>query len=78
MSAIELKLEIIKRITTIDNESILKEILQIINLEQALEKEFVLSENEIKAVQKGLEDIEAGRVYSSEVADMKLKEWLKK
>jgi hypothetical protein len=78
MSATELKLEIIKKITAIDDELILEEIFRVVVAESKLEGMYKLSDEEKKAVQAGLEDVRAGRVYSSEVADNMIKEWLKK
>ncbi len=39
---------------------------------------YSLTDEEHKAIDKGLNDIKENRVYSSEDADNMLKEWLKK
>lgn len=39
---------------------------------------YPLTESEKNAVEKGLADIEEGRVYSSEVAENMIKGWQKK
>lgn len=57
---------------------LLEEIFRVVNAESELEGMYKLSAEERKAVQAGLEDVKAARVYSSEVADNMIKEWLKK
>lgn len=78
MSATELKLEIINKITSITNTEILLEIFRLVNLESKLETSFILSEEEKKAIELGLNDIKEGRVYTNEQADNLIQEWLKK
>ena len=78
MSATELKLQIINKVTSIKDESILEEIYKLVNLESDMEASYTLTEVEKKAIDLGLKDIKEGRVYSSEVADRMMKEWRKK
>jgi hypothetical protein len=78
MSATELKLQIISKVTSIKDELILEEIYKLVNLESDMEAVYTLSETEKKAIDLGLKDIREGRVYSSEVAESMLKEWRKK
>jgi hypothetical protein len=78
MSVTELKLQIISKITSIEDELVLEEIHRLVTMESEMDAIYRFSDPERKAVQAGLEDIKAGRVYSSEVADNMIKEWLKK
>ena len=78
MSATELKLQIINKITTIEDELILEEIYKLVNLESEMDSVYRLTDDERKAIDIGIKDISEGRVYSSEAADNMIKEWLKK
>ena len=78
MSATELKLQIINKVTSIKDELILEEIYKLVNLQSDMEVTYVLTDMEKKAIELGLADIKEGRVYSSEAAEDKMKEWLKK
>jgi hypothetical protein len=78
MSATELKLKIINKVTSIKDELILEEIYKLVNLESDMEVVYTLTEAEKKGIDLGLKDIKEGRVYSSEVAESMLKEWRKK
>ncbi len=78
MSATELKLEIIKKLTEIEDEIVLEEIYRLLTAETQIEGIYALSDGEIESVQVGLEDAMAGRVYTSEEARAMVKEWLKK
>jgi predicted transcriptional regulator len=78
MSASELKLHIINKVSSINDASILKEIYKLVNMESEIDTEYRLSAEEKKAIELGLKDIEEGRVYTSEQADNMLKEWLRK
>jgi len=78
MSVTELKLQIINKVTSIKDESILEEIYKLVNLESDMEASYTLTEDEKKAIDLGLKDIKEGRVYSSEAAESMMKEWRKK
>jgi predicted transcriptional regulator len=78
MSASELKLHIINKVSSINDASILEEIYKLVNMESEIDTEYRLSAEEKKAVELGLKDLEEGRVYTSEQADNMLKEWLRK
>jgi hypothetical protein len=78
MSVTELKLRIINKITTIEDELILEEIFRLVDRESEMDSVYRLTDDERKAVDLGLKDIKEGRVYSSEAADNMIKEWLKK
>jgi hypothetical protein len=78
MSATELKLQIINKITTIEDELILEEIYKLVDLESGMDSVYRLTIDERKAIDIGLKDIKENRVYSSEAADNMIKEWLRK
>jgi len=78
MSATELKLQIISKITAIEDELILEEIFKLVDIESQMDSVYRLTDEERKAINLGLKDVEAGRVYSSEAADNMIKEWLRK
>jgi hypothetical protein len=78
MSVTELKLQIINKITTIQDELILEEIYKLVDLESGMDSVYRLTVDERKAIDVGLKDIKENRVYSSEAADNMIKEWLRK
>ena len=78
MSATELKLRIINKITTIEDELILEEIYKLVDIESGMDSVYRLTIDERKALDIGLKDIKENRVYSSEAADNMIKEWLRK
>jgi hypothetical protein len=78
MSATELKLQIINKVTAITDELILEEIYKLVNIESEMDSIYRLTDTEKKAIDLGLTDIKEGRTYSSEQADKMIKEWLKK
>ena len=78
MSATELKLQIINKVTSITDELILEEIYRLVNLESEMDSIYRLSDEERKAVETGLEDVKEGKIYSSEAAENMIKEWLRK
>ena len=78
MSTAELKLRIINKVSSINDELILQEIYRLINIESDMDSIYKLSEEEKKAVEMGLKDLKEGRVYTSEQADNMIKEWLRK
>lgn len=78
MSVTELKLQIINKITTIEDELILEEIYKLVDLESGMDSVYRLTVDERNAIDVGLKDIKENRVYSSEAADNMIKEWLRK
>jgi len=77
MSATEFKVQIINKITAIQDELIIKEIYKFINIESEMDSICRLTPDERKAIDTRLNDIKENRVYSSGVADNMIKEWLK-
>lgn len=78
MSATELKIQIINKITTIEDELILEEIYKLVDIESGMDSIYRLTGDERSAINIGLKDIEENRVYSSEAANEMIAEWLKK
>jgi hypothetical protein len=78
MSTSELQNQIISKVTSITDEQTLEEIFRLVNKEAEMDTIYKLTEEEKEAIEIGLEDVRAGRVYSSEEADKMLKGWLKK
>jgi len=78
MSAIELRKRIIEKLSSIEDELILKEIYDIIQIESEIDTVYKLSPEEKLAVDAGLKDIHDGKIVSSEKANALIKEWLKK
>lgn len=78
MSVIELKSQIINKVSSINDELILEEIYKLVNTESEIDVLYQLSDLEKNAVVRGLQDIEKGKVMSSEHANSLIKEWLKK
>jgi predicted transcriptional regulator len=78
MSISELKLEIINRLSSIEDKMILQEIYNLIKEGSDQDAFYTLSSEEKKAIEAGLNDIQNGDVYSSEKANDLIREWLKK
>lgn len=78
MSATELKLQIINKIKTIEDELILEEIFKLVDIESQMDSVYRLTDDERKAINVGLKDLQEGRVHSSEEANNIIKEWLNK
>jgi hypothetical protein len=78
MSASELRLQIINKVSSINDELILEEIYRLVNAESEMDAMYKLSAEEKSAIELGLKDVKEGRVYTSEQADNLIKEWLKK
>ena len=78
MSVSELKSQIINRIAAIEDEFVLNEISKLISLENEFESVYQLTDTEREEIEVGLKDVQEGRIYSSEDADMMINKWLKK
>ena len=76
MTTIELKEWIIEQVNSIDDDSILEEVHQLLQFESTML--YQLTAPEVKAIEEGLDDIKHGRVYTSEQANQLLQEWRKK
>jgi len=78
MSTAELKNQIINKLNYINDESILSDIIRLIQIESEMKAVYQLSNDEKEAIELAFEDIDAGKTYSSSSANQLLKEWLKK
>lgn len=78
MGVIELRRKIMERVSSIENEEILKEIYDIIGAEADLEPVYKLTDEEKSAIEVGLKDLRERRVVSSTKANELIQEWLKK
>ncbi len=73
------KEKIIEKIQNIEDESILEDLLEIIDLELDMVGDTVqLSDDQKSAIDEGLKDIQEGRFYSNEEARKMVDEWMKK
>ena len=74
MSTLEIQKEQLQyRIKNIDDEKLIQKILNMVNEEAPIYK---LSDAQRAAVQRGLDDVKAGRVTSDEDFQKELDEWL--
>ncbi len=78
MSVSELKLQIINKISAIEDKLVLEEIFKLVKIESEIDSIYRLTDKERKALEIGLNDVKEGRVYSSEAGDDMIKEWLRK
>jgi len=69
---------IINRISEIENESVLKEILELISAETEVTEVYTLNPQQESKVNEALEDISRGRTMSQEESEKFISEWLKK
>ncbi|TXK52006.1 hypothetical protein FVR03_02695 [Pontibacter qinzhouensis] len=73
------KEKIIERINQIDDESVLEELLEIIDLELNLSEATVqLTDEQKAAIDEGMHDLAQGRSYSDEEARKIVNEWMAK
>ena len=75
MSVTELKLQIINKISAIEDKLVLEEIFKLVEIESEMDSIYRLTDKERKSLEAGLNDVKKGRVYSSEAADNMIKEW---
>jgi hypothetical protein len=73
------KEKIIEKIQKIEDESILEDLLEIIDLELDLVGDTIQLNDEQKlAIDEGLKDLEEGRSFSDEEARKMIDEWMRK
>ena len=73
------KEQLIKKIQQIEDESVLQDLLKMVDLEMDLSDEIVqLTEEHKLAIDEGLKDIEEGRLLSDHEARKMVDEWMKK
>lgn len=71
MTTLELKKEIKSRIDKIEDEKLLKKVENLLN-----EKIYVLSEEQIKAVEEAREEFSKGEFYTQEEIEEMTNKWL--
>jgi hypothetical protein len=73
-----LKEKLIQRIKQIENEDLLKEIIDLIDFESNSKDVFQLSDAQKDAIEKGIQSIESEGSHSNEEAKRIVEEWFKK
>jgi len=68
MSTIELKEKLMEKINGIEDEALLHEIADFVDFEVESDEVYVLSPEEIEAVEEGIDQIERGMAISNEEA----------
>ena len=72
------KEKLIEKILHIDNESVLEDIMEMVDLELDLVGDIVTLTDEHKDfIDEGLKDMQSGNLLSNEEAQKQTKEWLK-
>lgn len=78
MSITELRKQLIEKIQSASNKSILEEILRMLELNGKEEDRVVLSAEQKAKIDRGLKDIEEGRYLTNDQANKEIEKWLKK
>jgi len=72
------KEQILEKIQNIEDESVLQDLLEIIDLELNLNNNIVaLTDAQKSAIDEGLQDIDEGRTFSHEQARKMIDEWMR-
>ncbi|HYG01281.1 MAG TPA: hypothetical protein VD927_02495 [Chryseosolibacter sp.] len=69
------KEKLIEKIQHIDDESILSDIIEMIDLELGIAKEFKLTDEQKISIDKGIKDADEGRLFSSEDVKKTTDQW---
>jgi len=73
-----IKEKLIEKIQNIEDESVLQDLLEIIDLELNLNNDIVeLTDEQKSAINEGLQDIDEGRTFSHEQARKMIDEWMR-
>ncbi len=70
------KQKIIEQVNLIEDESILKQIYNLITAEKEFEKIYKFSPSELLQVKEGIEDADNGRHYSHKESEKLVAKWL--
>jgi len=73
-----LREKLIKRIRDIDNGEILNQIARLVHFEEKFDEVYIMSPEEIEAVEDGRRQIENGEWISDEESNKHVDEWLNK
>lgn len=76
MSTAELKIDIINRITNLQDDDVLNTILNVLEKEANNETPYILSAAQKEAIQEARIQVAGGEVISSKEADKEIEEWL--
>jgi len=78
MSTLELKKNLIEKISKIENEDLLNEVNRLIDLETSDDAVYILNSQEEQAISEAEIQIKKGNVLTDEEAKKDIDEWLKK
>jgi predicted transcriptional regulator len=78
MSSKEIKKQLIDKILSTDDHSILEEVYRILEVSTQEIDTIMLTDNQKSEIDKGIRDIEEGRYLTNEAANTEIIEWLKK
>ena len=78
MSTLEIQKELIEKIQSTYDESILEEVYKILELNTGNFDKIVLTDFQKSKIDAGLKDMEDGNFISHEEANKQIEEWLKK
>ena len=72
------KEKILERVREIQDPQLLKELLQAVELESEIDQIGQLTDDEIAAIDEGIKDADAGKMYSNTQATELVQQWLRK
>jgi hypothetical protein len=78
MQVLELKNRVKDRLEAVNDESLLEEILYLIDFESDKEETFEIPPQHLKQLEISLEQMKNGEVISNEEVDEKVQKWLSK
>ncbi len=78
MSTLELKKNLIEKISKIENEDLLNEVNRLIDLETSDDAVYILNSQEEQAISEAEIQIKKGKVLTNEEAKKDIDEWLRK
>jgi len=78
MSSKEMKKQLIDKILSTDDHTILEEVYRILEVSTQEIDMIMLTDDQKSEIDKGIRDIEEGRYLTNEAANTEIIEWLKK
>jgi hypothetical protein len=78
MAVIELKNQVKKRIESVNDESLLEEILNLIDFQSEKEEMYMIPSDHQKELELSLEQMKNGDIISNEDVNDKVQKWLSK
>ncbi len=76
MTTVELKKKLIKRIFTIEDDSIFQEMSRLIGIDNDEDEIYHLSDEQLKAVEEAEQQYLRGEYVTNEEAEKEIEEWL--